>query len=306
MGLHPQVIVTSTEEITLTLTTTALYFTVNHQTLCFAEPFQIITNKFTYFSKKYYPMLLITLKLVLAILTVASILACSATQSEITTPSAMQTSTMETNTQEQSGSTNCSKGAMGGLFAEKLKEHAYQIGRQLEKESGLQFVDGTEIAVFENLRPHSGLAQNSSNGMKCIQLEYRDDDSEDTIKHEWAHIAAPFGAAHGPRWREVAADFGARYTQYNHCKDGDQQCVPQSDRTTTNQPTPITIRVELVTPAPTKIRPRATARLNFPSPYNETQKAHISYRFWKCYHSNKEAFKRSLQGNNSHTGSFSF
>ena len=120
----------------------------------------------------------------------------------------------------------CLSGDLNTPAAVALKRRAYQIGRELEDRHGIELTDGSNIAVVRDLGGHAGLAHQSWGWHQesCIQIALGTYDADTVIRHEWAHIAAGISDWHGPRWRQVAADFGADPEWYAHCGSGDEHC----------------------------------------------------------------------------------
>ena len=122
----------------------------------------------------------------------------------------------------------CVNGALETPEAEVLIQRALNVGRDLETQHGYDFTDRTRIGVFQSLGEQAGFAHYAG-GENCIQLELNSYGLEDTIRHEWAHIAAgreTENAGHGPEWREIAEAFGAETGRYRHCEKGDAKCQP--------------------------------------------------------------------------------
>ena len=120
----------------------------------------------------------------------------------------------------------CVKGALDTPEAEALTQRALNIGRELESQHSYEMTKRTRIGIFKSLGEHAGVAHYAG-GENCIQLEINSYDLENTIRHEWAHIAANReieDPAHGPEWRKVAEAFGADTEAYKHCKTRDYNC----------------------------------------------------------------------------------
>ena len=119
---------------------------------------------------------------------------------------------------------SCITGDLNTPQATELKQWALEIGQQLEREHGYDLTANTRISVVSSLGDYSGFAH-SAPAENCIQLELHSPDMNNTIRHEWAHIAG--GTAHGPPWQDIAERFGATTHQYRHCETGDGECQPR-------------------------------------------------------------------------------
>ena len=122
----------------------------------------------------------------------------------------------------------CVRGALETPESELLRGKALSIGRELDAQHGYGMTDRTRIGVFQSLGESAGVAHSAGRD-NCIQLELNSFDIEDTIRHEWAHIAAgreTENTGHGPEWREIAEAFGAETEAYRHCGKGDYSCQP--------------------------------------------------------------------------------
>ena len=122
----------------------------------------------------------------------------------------------------------CFSGDLDTPAALALKRKAHQIGRGLEVRHGVELTDGSNIAVVRGLGPHDGLAhQVIDGGRGCIKIALGANDHGDIIRHEWAHIAAGTSDWHGPKWRQMAAAFGADTEPYAHCSSRNEDCKPR-------------------------------------------------------------------------------
>ena len=113
--------------------------------------------------------------------------------------------------------------------AREIKQRTFEIGKALEREHGYDMVDHTSVAVVDFLGGNAGMTHYGG-AENCIQILVQGYDLENTIRHEWAHIAAARlteNAAHGPKWREIATAFGARTARFAHCTTGDSNCQPR-------------------------------------------------------------------------------
>ena len=125
--------------------------------------------------------------------------------------------------------------------AERLKARALAIGRDLEHQYGLDITQRSRVLVVSDISllkttlhlNAAGVAANIGGsiygaGESCVIIEIGNTHVEDTIRHEWAHIAAfrRYGTMnHGPEWRAVAAAFGADTSGYEHCGRRDLDCI---------------------------------------------------------------------------------
>ena len=128
----------------------------------------------------------------------------------------------------QGPAVRCVKDALETPAAEALAGRALSVGRELEVQQGYNITKRTRIGVFHSLSEHAGVAHYAG-GDNCIQLKLNSYGLDDTIRHEWAHIAAEGEAeyaAHGPKWREIAQAFGAETAPYRHCAMENYDCQP--------------------------------------------------------------------------------
>ena len=127
----------------------------------------------------------------------------------------------------------CARNDIKTAKAERLKQQAFEIGRELEARHGYHLTGNTHVSVVDSLGEHHGLAHYAG-GDNCIQLILNSHDIDYVIRHEWAHIAAEGKteyAAHGPEWRRIAEDFGVKgVRRYRHCRTGDYECRPRGRR----------------------------------------------------------------------------
>ena len=128
----------------------------------------------------------------------------------------------------QGPAVRCVKDALNTPEAEAIREKALSIGRDLEAQHGYEMTKRTRVGVFQSLGDSGGIAHYAG-GENCIQLKLSSYGLEDTVRHEWAHIAAgrkTENAEHGPEWRKIAEAFGAETGRYRHCKRGEAKCQP--------------------------------------------------------------------------------